>query len=1162
MTSLGDDVFSGCSNLDEVNIPQGITEIDNRLFLDCTDLTTIVIPNSITKIGFCAFSGCTSLSSVTIGSSVDEIVESAFWACTSLTSITIPASVTKIGTTAFKDCTNLATVTIQGNPAVRPDAFSGTSYGKTFISYATVNTTSKTYNGNQQTASSITVTLNNSTLTNGTDYDITANAGGTNAGDYTVTVTGKGSYAGTASGTFTISKISITPEISISGWTYGSSANSPSISSGNPGNGSASYTYYTNSGCTTQTSTSNGASSSGAVPTYAGTYWVKGTVAATSNYNSGTSAAASFTIAPKEVSITWSNTSFEYNNTSRVPTATVNNLVSGTSCSVTVTGGQTNVGQNYTATANSLSNSNYKLPSTKPTTQFSITAKEVGLSWGTTSLTYNGDTQAPTCTATGLISGTTCNVTVTGEKKNVGSYTAMASSLSNSNYKLPSSNTRSFSIAAKSLTITANAQSKTYGDADPTLTYTSQGLVGSDQISGAMTRATGEDVGTYAISQGTLSAGTNYSISYTGANLTINQRTATLSWANTSLTYTGQSQQPTCMVSNLKSGDACNVTVTGAQTDAGNHTATASSLDNSNYALPSTKTTSFTIAAKSLTVTADAKSKTYGDADPMLTYTSQGLVGNDQITGALTRAAGKNVGEYTINQGTLSAGNNYSISYTSNKLTIGKKTATLSWSNTALTYSGQNQRPTCTVSNKESGDDCNVTVSVEGGDSKDANTYTATASGLSNTNYELPAANTTEFTISPKEVGLTWGETSFSYTGSTQVPTCTATGLIGTDVCSVTVEGEATAAGNHTATASSLSNSNYALPEANTTEFTITALAATVSFGGNPDETKDYGDANYTKTATKTGDGTIGYSSGNTEVAEVNASTGEVTIKAAGTAVITATVTGNTNYDYATATATYTLTVNKANAACTTAPTGLTLDWTGESLTLVTEGTAEGGEMQYKLGANGTYGTGLPTATEPGSYTIYYKVEGDNNHNNVAEQSVTATITKALESTDVTINGTTTEQNVTLSVGVFPYDGNAHVPEIVVKDGDTVIPATVTYKDGNNQTIAAADIKALGTYTAELTFTAPYTGTATAQFTIYLPGDVTGDGNTSTGDLSAVINLALGKTNSAWKVYAADLNGDNQVTIGDVVMMKNILIGNNTSARRKKPADKKELEVQ
>ena len=85
-----------------------------------------------------------------------------------------------------------------------------------------VNTTSKTYNGNQQTASSITVTLNNSTLTNGTDYDITANAGGTNAGDYTVTVTGKGSYAGTASGTFTISKNSITPEISISGWTYGS----------------------------------------------------------------------------------------------------------------------------------------------------------------------------------------------------------------------------------------------------------------------------------------------------------------------------------------------------------------------------------------------------------------------------------------------------------------------------------------------------------------------------------------------------------------------------------------------------------------------------------------------------------------------------------------------------------------------------------------------------------------------------------------------------------------------------------------------------------------------------------------------------------------------------------------------------------------------------
>ena len=970
-----------------------------------------------------------------------------------------------------------------------------------------------------------------------------------------------------AAQSFTISKANISPVVSISGWTYGSSANSPSISSGNPGNGSASYTYYTNSGCTTQTSTSNGASSSGAVPTYAGTYWVKGTVAATSNYNSGTSAAASFTIAQKEVSITWSNTSFEYNNTSRVPTATVSNLVSGTSCAVTVTGGQTNVGQNYTATANSLNNSNYKLPTTKPTTQFSITAKEVGLSWGTTSLTYNGDTQAPTCTATGLISGTTCNVTVTGEKKNVGSYTATASSLSNSNYKLPSSNTRSFSIAAKSLTITANAQSKTYGDADPTLTYTSQGLVGSDQISGAMTRATGEDVGTYAISQGTLSAGTNYSISYTGANLTINQRTATLSWANTSLTYTGQSQQPTCMVSNLKSGDACNVTVTGAQTDAGNHTATASSLDNSNYALPSTKTTSFTIAAKSLTVTADAKSKTYGDADPTLTYTSQGLVGNDQITGALTRAAGENVGEYTINQGTLSAGNNYSISYTSSKLTIGKKTATLSWSNTDLTYSGQNQRPTCTVSNKESGDDCNVTVSVEGGDSKDANTYTATASGLSNTNYELPAANTTEFTISPKEVGLTWGETSFSYTGSTQVPTCTATGLIGTDVCSVTVEGEATAAGSHTATASSLSNSNYALPEANTTEFTITALAATVSFGENPDETKDYGDDNYTKTATKTGDGTIGYTSGNTDVAEVDAETGEVTIKAAGEAVITATVTGNTNYSYATATATYTLTVNKVAATCTTAPTGKTLDWTGEAQALVEAGSADGGEMQYRLG-DGSYGTDIPTATEPGSYTIYYKVVGDGNHNDVAEQSVSASITKALDpSTDasVTVTSTATSGNPAAFIATYAYDGSAHVPEIVVKDGETVIPTTIVYRNSSNVEVAAADITALGIYTAEITFGGNYSGSTTAQFEIYLTGDATGDNVADGIDFVALINHVLGTGTGSFRSYAADLDGDGVVDVQDAMLMIDLLLGNSSGSARRKVAaaeERQELEVQ
>ncbi|HEY5974580.1 MAG TPA: MBG domain-containing protein, partial [Geobacteraceae bacterium] len=74
------------------------------------------------------------------------------------------------------------------------------------------------------------------------------------------------------------------------------------------------------------------------------------------------------------------------------------------------------------------------------------------------------------------------------------------------------------------VTVTANGLSKTYGAADPTLSYTVTGLVNNDTVNvftGSLTRVAGESVGSYAISQGTLSAGTNYTIAFSPANLTI-----------------------------------------------------------------------------------------------------------------------------------------------------------------------------------------------------------------------------------------------------------------------------------------------------------------------------------------------------------------------------------------------------------------------------------------------------------------------------------------------------------------------------------------------------------------------------------------------------------------------------------------------------------------
>ena len=77
-----------------------------------------------------------------------------------------------------------------------------------------------------------------------------------------------------------------------------------------------------------------------------------------------------------------------------------------------------------------------------------------------------------------------------------------------------------FAITAKPITVTADAgQSKVFGSADPALTYVSSDLDAS--FSGVLTRAAGEDVGAYAIGQGTLSAGANYNITFVGADLAI-----------------------------------------------------------------------------------------------------------------------------------------------------------------------------------------------------------------------------------------------------------------------------------------------------------------------------------------------------------------------------------------------------------------------------------------------------------------------------------------------------------------------------------------------------------------------------------------------------------------------------------------------------------------
>ena len=153
------------------------------------------------------------------------------------------------------------------------------------------------------------------------------------------------------------------------------------------------------------------------------------------------------------------------------------------------------------------------------------------------------------------------------------------------------------------------------------------------------------------------------------------------------------------------------------------------------------------------------------------------------------------------------------------------------------------------------------------------------------------------------------------------------------------------------------------------------------------------------------------------------------------------------------------LTVTKAAipASAITAPAANALTYNGNKQELVTAGSvnANYGEMQYRLGTSGSFSTAIPTATDAGTYTVWYRVIGDANHNDTAPASVVVSIgKKPLTITGVTAvskpyDGTTnaditsvTFDNVTLNRGT-DYNVTASFDDASVGSGKN-ITATVT----------------------------------------------------------------------------------------------------------------------
>ena len=111
-------------------------------------------------------------------------------------------------------------------------------------------------------------------------------------------------------------------------------------------------------------------------------------------------------ITAREIGLIWSDTELTYTGEAQKPTATATGVVEGDTCTVIVSGEQTNIGDNYTATAESLSNSNYKLPENKTTTFKIVKGNAVAATVTANNRTYDG-TEKPLVTVTGTVTGGT-----------------------------------------------------------------------------------------------------------------------------------------------------------------------------------------------------------------------------------------------------------------------------------------------------------------------------------------------------------------------------------------------------------------------------------------------------------------------------------------------------------------------------------------------------------------------------------------------------------------------------------------------------------------------------------------------------------------------------------------------------------------------------------
>lgn len=430
-------------------------------------------------------------------------------------------------------------------------------------------------------------------------------------------------------------------------------------------------------------------------------------------------------INPRTIDLNW-NKELTYNGKEQLPTATVNNLVDGDKCEITVDGDKhKNVGT-YEAKATKVSNPNYKLPE-NVTTSYTIKPKDITVTITPNGGTYgekitgataklndveNGNHPEVTLTYTGTgYDGTEVNGTKV--PSHAGKYTVTAS-IDDKNYNLTGTNTAEFVVKGADAGLKVKeVNDKKYGDQGFKLEVSHKGNGKSSYSSSNEDVATVDDQGNVTIHNAgttklkvTLGVDHNYdsdskevtlTVNKINHELTVDQKDVEKTYGDEAFTIHAQSKDNESAIEYVSSDEKVatvdsegNVVIKGA----GKVIITVSQKESKNYKKIS-KEINLTVKAKKITVTVNDASKTYGDEDSEFTYVNDKLIGNDKLTGIiLTREEGEDVGTYKIKVSQKEGSNpNYDITfkdgtYTINPLSIDKGTVVLG---NVLKYTGEKQ---------------------------------------------------------------------------------------------------------------------------------------------------------------------------------------------------------------------------------------------------------------------------------------------------------------------------------------------------------------------------------------------------------------------------------------------------------------------------------------